>query len=522
MKKFFTKKVLIICLSVLAVLLAALAGAWYYWQLPKFRDVTLEFGTEGVELEQFLNSRANPEWAQFVTDPETLDFSAVSEQPVTLVHLDREETVTLRIQDTVAPEAEFRDLVMNLDHPVTPEMFVVSARDLSQVTFSFAEPLWAPQRDRTVTVVASDIWGNSVSRECSLTYQWLKESFVLELGTLLTAQDLLLDPQVGLALINQTRIDEINSSPVGEYPFTARGGYKDSTCVITVQDTTPPVLQLQEVSVYKGEKVELKDFLVSATDLSGEVELKLLTELNTAVFGDYPVQVEARDIHGNVTVGETVLRVVSDRTPPVFWGMKAMTVEKHSTPNYTAGIKAHDAQDGYVKFTYNASGVNLKKAGTYYVTYTAKDKSGNVATYRRKVTVLPDHEDTDALVAYHAARCGSSIVEITNYVRSYISYNTNWGGGDPVWYGFTNRVGSCYVHALCLQRLLSYHGYTTKLIWVTNQSHYWLIVDMGGYWRHIDATPSTLHSRYAIMTDQQRLETLSGRVWDTSKWPACE
>ena len=111
---------------------------------------------------------------------------------------------------------------------------------------------------------------------------------------------------------------------------------------------------------------------------------------------------------------------------------------------------------------------------------------------------------------------------MANYVRSYIRYNHDWGGDDPVWYGFSNRKGNCYVHALCLQRLLTEHGYKTKLIWVTNKTHYWLIVDMGGYWRHIDATPSTLHSRYPLMTDEQRLETLSGRKWDTSQWPACE
>ena len=60
------------------------------------------------------------------------------------------------------------------------------------------------------------------------------------------------------------------------------------------------------------------------------------------------------------------------------------------------------------------------------------------------------------------------------------------------------------------------------MIWVTDKSHYWLIVKIGGKWKHIDPTPSTLHGKYSLMNDAQRLSTLSGRKWDTTQWPACE
>ena len=87
---------------------------------------------------------------------------------------------------------------------------------------------------------------------------------------------------------------------------------------------------------------------------------------------------------------------------------------------------------------------------------------------------------------------------------------------------FTNRKGNCYVHALCLQRLMTEHGYRTKLIWVTDKSHYWNLIKLNGTWKHIDATPGVRHTKYSLMNDAQRLETLQGREWDTSKWPACE
>ena len=147
---------------------------------------------------------------------------------------------------------------------------------------------------------------------------------------------------------------------------------------------------------------------------------------------------------------------------------------------------------------------------------------GNVATLRRKISINHDETDTQALVDSIAASLPNDPEKIRDYVRNYVGYNSNWGGEDPVWYGFTQWTGNCYVHALCLQEILDVKGYETQLIWVTDKSHYWLIINLDGVWRHIDATPGRVHSRYSLMTDEQRVATLSGRNWDHSQWPACE
>ena len=517
MKNFFKSKV---CTVLLILLLIAMCCAGYYWQLPKFHGLTLELGAEKPQLADFLTDQANPKWAGFVTESLTTDVPG--DQSVTLTHLWREETVTLTVEDTTAPEAIFRDVTLNLGEEPTPEMFVAEASDLTELTYSFAQALPEQRQDGPVTVVVTDTSGNAVSQECRVTYEWLKTQYTLELGTYLQATDLLLDPSFGEDLIDQETLELINNGGVGEYPLEFQAAMKNYTCLVTVQDTTAPNVVVQEVSVYRGGKVTLEQFVVSAMDLSGVREVRFAEPPSSREFGNFPVKIEAEDIYGNVATVEATLRVVKDTTPPQFRNVGEMKVEKHSKPDYVEKVKAYDSQDGNLEFTYDASAVNLTKAGTYYVTYTSVDLSGNVGTYKRKVTVLPDAEDTTALVKTHAQKCGTTVKAITDYVRSNIRYSSDWGGDDPVWYGFTNRKGNCYVHALCLQRLLKEHGYTTKLIWVTDKSHYWLIVDMGGYWRHIDATPSSLHSRYPFMTDQQRLETLSGREWDTSLWPACE
>ena len=238
----------------------------------------------------------------------------------------------------------------------------------------------------------------------------------------------------------------------------------------------------------------------------------------------YEEVVQAEDIFGNVTTETTTLWVTNDMVPPVIYGdLSAMSVEKHSQPDFLAGFSAYDGMDGVCQVECDTSKLDLHTAGTYYITYTATDTSGNVTSQKRKVTVEHDAEDTAALVASIAATLENDPEKIRNYVRSSIRYSTDWGGDDPVWKGFTEKSGNCYVHALCLKAILDLKGYNTQLIWVTNKTHYWLIIEMEpGVWRHIDPTPSDLHSRYSLMTDQQRLWTLSGRDWDHSQWPACE
>jgi len=514
----------IACIAAALVLLIALGTGIWWLQAVKFQNVTVELGTSPVSLEQFLNGKAVAGWAGFVTDVGSIDYSKPGTQPVILTHMGRQEQVYLTIQDTTAPQVSFQDVTVGIGQPVTPDMFIKDYADLDNVTLSFAVPLEQPAHytDRDVTVVVTDASGNETSQNCKLSYEWLKESYTHEFGLLLQPQDLLLDPAHGSDLIDTVQLDAINNMGVGEYTLVSSDGGKVFSCSVLVQDTTAPTLTVQEVAAYRGRKLKLEHFLVSATDLSGEVDVRMVTEPDTSEFGVKTVVIEATDIYGNTAIAEAKLRVVSDTVPPRINGLKKISIEKNGTPDYVKGVRASDNRDGQIEFTYDASRVDTSKAGVYYVTYTAMDEAGNVTTTRRTVEVAHDASDTDALVAQHAAKCGNTVESIRNYVRTLIKYNHNWGGDDPVWYGLTNKVGNCYVHALVLQRLLTLKGFECKLIWVTNKTHYWLVVNMGGYWRHVDATPTTKHSIYVFMTDEQRYETLSGRNWKRSDWPACE
>lgn len=516
-----------LCIAGAVLLLAgaALGGytLWRYLQ-PDFQDVTIELGVPSLGVEDFATEYASLEDSWFAGDVSTLDIGKAGIYPVTLRQGSREQTVLLTVVDTTPPAVTFlEELRKGSDYEPKPEDFVENCYDLSGVTVAFEkEPEEAKDlSDRSFTVVVTDGNGNAVRKECTLTYAWLKESVRHEFGTPLTKADVLLDPERDNALVAQALLDTINSNGVGEYTIRSRSGNAKSECHVVVEDTTGPALELQTLSIYVGRTAEAEDFIVSAEDPSGVKEVRLVTEPDFQIQGPQTLVFEAEDTWGNLTTQETTLYIVTDLEPPVIGGLTTLRIEKNSTGNYLSGVTATDKVDGACEVRYDAGSVDTSKAGFYYVTYYATDKSGNTASARRKVEVLHDAADTQALVNQIASTQSSDPEALRDYVRNTIYYSSSWGGDDPVWYGFKEKNGNCYVHALCLNSLLRYHGYNTKLIWTTCRTHYWLLIELNGEWKHIDPTPSRLHGRYSLMSDDQRYETLKGRDWDRSAWPTC-
>lgn len=510
--------------AVALVLVAVIGLTAYHYLTPKFQTVTVELG-QPVEQQMFytgntLARRVSLESPARIPQPE-----AVGQYPITFRHGRQLETVVLTVVDTVAPEATFQNITAHIDQVLDPADFVVETRDLSRVQFSFATEPVIPLDfgDATVEVKVSDSSGNFIIGTCSVRFVWLRERVNLEYGQQLQKQDVLLSADQDDSLIDQAQLDAINASGVGEYTITSTDGGQTYTCIVTVQDTTGPVLQLQDHTIYPGGKANLDSFLVSAEDISGEVTVKLVTELDRKTVGEHTVVVEATDIYGNVTRQEAKLKVIKDSAGPSFTGVEAMTVEKNSNPDFTKGVAAYDTKDGYVEFSVDTSKVKLDKSGTYYAIYTAVDSAGNKATYRRKITVLHDAADRAALVKSVADKLSSDPLRIRSYLVNNIAYQSNtWAMDDPVWHGLSKKTGNCYVQANCLKALLEAKGYQAKLIWTTCKTHYWVLVYYNGAWRHLDSTPGKRHDDILLVNDAVRYAHLQGRDWDRTKWPAAE
>ncbi len=518
-----------VVLAVLTIVLVAGFSGYRIWldRQPKFHDVTIELGSPLPSLESFLTKYASSSHAELLTDVSQIHLDKTGNQTLTFKYRNKQHIAMLKIQDTTPPEATVQEVTVDLDMVLNPRDFVNEIRDYSDVTVEFVHTPVIPESygEENVQIRLTDAFGNTSIKQSKVFFCWIRSHFTLELGELLTKEHLLVNAEKDGHLVSQEDIDSINTSGVGTYVISSVSKDIKRDCIVSVRDTVAPMLKLKPISLYLGYTASMQHFVESATDVSGEVELKLVSKLDFGTAGIQKVIIEAVDVNGNITKGETTLTIKSDTTPPKFSNISDLTVEKNQPIDYVSGVLAYDSENGKVNFSYNAKNVNLSKPGIYYVTYTAKDKAGNTATYRRKITVKQDAEDTRQLVQSIAAGLANNPETIRDYVRKTIQYSSDWGGNDPVWYGFQTKKGNCYVHALCLQALLTEKGYNTQLIWVTDKTHYWLIIELDRKWYHIDATPGVLHSKYSLMTDEQRYETLMKderyRDWDRSAWPKC-
>ena len=516
------KKVIIIILICLIILIIAVISFFVYKMLSrKFKDVTLELGIEELKVQDFVTDESFAKDAKFLTDISTIDLKQIGTYEIELQYKDEKQKVKLTISDTTAPTVEFQDLEKYIDYQINPEDFIKSKSDLSEMTVSLASPVQISDYGTyDVTVNVKDKYDNLTSKTCKLDITWVKENYVLEYGTTLTKDMLLYNPEKDSNTISDEDMNTINSSVPGEYDIKSSLDGKEKNIHIIIQDTTPPTLELKEVTIYDDESVDTKDpFIVSAEDASGEVTTTLKTQIDNSIVGTQDVVIEAVDKYGNKTEQTTKLNRIKDTEGPVFSGVSNLSVSKNASIDYYSGVTARDAKEGKKDFTVNSSSVDTSKAGTYYAVYTSSDSKGNTTTYKRKVTVKHDSTDVTSLVKEISAQCGNGVEEIRDFVRKKITYGHSYGDGDPVWYGFTNWTGNCYVHALCFQALLRDKGYETQLIWTTDKSHYWNIVKINGSWKHMDSTPDRNHRKISIMNDEQRLSTLSGRTWDRSAWP---
>ncbi len=257
----------------------------------------------------------------------------------------------------------------------------------------------------TVHFVITDEKGNQIEKTCQLTITYIKKELTIELGTLLTIENLIYDMEKAGNAVNQADIDAINQSGVGEYEIHSEYNGMQNTTKIVVKDTTPPELTLKEVTVYVGQTVEDVNQFVEAIQEKSEFNLIMDTTPDVTKEGTQEITITAEDAYGNKTTQTTKLNVVNDTEGPVFSGLNQMNITVGGSLDYKKDVSANDAKDGKVEFTVDSSKVNLQKAGTYEVTYTAKDQAGNQTTGTRKVVVS---EKTTATAKANTTNTGTS------------------------------------------------------------------------------------------------------------------
>jgi len=202
--------------------------------------------------------------------------------------------------------------------------------------------------------------------------------------------------------VSVTSSGTVDTTSVGTYTITytstdASGNSGSATRTVTVVDTTAPVVT---VTGDNPATVELagtyEDAGATATDASGDVTVVTTGTVDTTKVGAYTITYTSTDASGNAGTETRTVNVV-DTTKPVVTVTGSATVTLELGDTYTdAGATATDASGDVTVVTSGDSyldqaGSEFVDAGTigsYTITYTSTDASGNAGTATRTVNVV--------------------------------------------------------------------------------------------------------------------------------------
>lgn len=397
-KKKNSRIKLIIFLLVLIIIIYGFLSIMFYlaWRDRQkvFHDVTVELGTKSLTIEDFLTEEAMPSRVGFISDTSVINIGQIGQTEIILRHGTQKHIVTLTVQDTIAPTANIlkeKSIDVSSGIPVAASL-VSNIVDESKVRVFYEERPAISQdySDVEAVVVLEDEGGNQYRGSCILSFTgWLEESITVEAGTELTPEMVLKDPERGVAFLDMSRLKEISKAGMGEHTLTVSTGHSEATCIITLVDTTPPILKLQNIRRWPGRTATINDLISYVYDASGTPTVRLLTELpNFNEEGKYTVTIEAVDANG-YSVQESAIIWVSDNTKaPEIRGIdRALTTTVGKKPDFTKDVWVIDDEDKNCELTVDSSKLDLDTPGIYSITYSALDNSGNMSFKDRNVIV---------------------------------------------------------------------------------------------------------------------------------------
>ena len=286
-----------------------------------------------------------------------------------------------------------------------------------------------------------------------------------------------------LIVINDDDVDYENPGVYSLiYTVTDSSGNIDTKTVsftvlqsMTPIDLNPPTI-LNAKNVYYAYGSNLPDYLggLSAFDLEDGYITENITyddsEVNLNVIGSYPLTYAVEDEARN-SFSITVTLFVYDPVYPVLSGLDTLYYMIGSElPDFLIGVTATDNYDGDLteEITINDDAFNPLVEGTYEISYTVSDSSGNEITLTREVIVTDDPlpeingtSDFEILVFSDAPNYLLNITasdEIDGDLTSNIVYddsnvNLNEVGSYPLIYSVTDLSNqmvtvTVYVHVI--------------------------------------------------------------------------
>jgi len=466
--------------------------------------------------------------------------SAIS--PVPTIPVTEDKTAPVVTAKTVVIYAE--DYINN---GVLPEQFIETIVEESEYR---CEVITQPESEQygkqSYIFEVKDAFGNSTNVEGEIYIINLKKLLISELGEELPDASEFLYYKSGEASF-VTDVSAINVMSEGTYPVTMLIDGQEAVTELQIKDTLPPHLVLSSAETWLNKPVEATAFINfdESSDNSDAFETSYSAEPDWSLEGEQKISIIAVDPAGNSVTQETMLVIKRDNKAPVVT-VTDIDVKVGGTVSYKKAVNYVDDIDSKdeMKLSIERSSVNLKEIGTYEVTYTVTDCSGNSTSVIGKINVLnesPKWEDEDAIHEKAQSVLDSILKEgmtdrekakaIYKWIKNNIGYISHSEKGNytrGAYEGLFKYQGDCFVYASTAKELLTLAGIQNIDIVkaTTNPSHYWNLVYIEDGWYHFDSTPRKDKSEFFLLTDAE-LEAYSSthkntHIFDRSLYPEIE
>lgn len=315
----------------------------------------------------------------------------------------------------------------------------------------------------------------------------------------------------------------------GTYPLTVTIDGTAYDFTVAVIDSVAPVAAAKStLSFCLGESPLPLDFVDSYTDGS-DVSAAFVSEPDTTAVGNKTAVISLTDAAGNQTLLEVPYTVTEDSDAPIISGYEeTLQTAKGVAISPLHGVTAEDRLDGALTVTASMTAEEIKKldVGTYVLTYTATDLTGNTAEKSVSLVVLPLDTDPQTFTQNDIYRMGYAITEsvlndemdetkrartLYNYVQGHMFYKDN--KDEMEWYhaaylAIIRAYGDCRNYYAYARLLLDCAGFENMMVEHTPSSatasrHFWNLVVIDGEWYHFDTTPRVGQSNFFMWTDAQ-------------------
>lgn len=301
---------------------------------------------------------------------------------------------------------------------------------------------------------------------------------------------------------------------------------KTYTTILYVKDRMAPTAEAVDTVTEVGVMPSPETLVTNIQDV-GKVTVSYRTEPDVSRGGGVVADVLLTDAAGNTAIVKVKLTVIDDEVPPVIEGAADMEYYVGDPISYKSGITVTDDQTQYPKLTVDNTQVDIHKAGTYPVTYTAEDNAGNktsVTVYLTLVEKPEGYVEPDVVYALAQTVLNEITTEdmtdmevafaIYRWVTTHIAYTghsdkSSWTRG--AYDAFTNRAGDCYNYyaaAKAMYDVVGIENIEVRKVVTENtsrSSHYWSLINLGDGWYHVDCTPRNNPGFFFMNTDAELL-----------------